>query len=109
MGHGGMRKTTLLQRVCGDEMTEEFDLERDFHISISFDDYWRDRSPLEAKVIGGVLKDNLDEKHWRAVLESNLLGQSSINSILRSSYKVLLNHLQNCFAFMLYVLTRSCF
>ncbi|KAH0455133.1 hypothetical protein IEQ34_017057 [Dendrobium chrysotoxum] len=66
-------------------------------------------SPLEAKVIGGVLKDNLDERHWRAVLESNLLGHSSINSILRSSYKVLLNHLQNYFAFMLYVLTRSCF
>ncbi|KAH0463479.1 hypothetical protein IEQ34_008061 [Dendrobium chrysotoxum] len=28
-------------------------------------------SPLAAKVIGGVLKDNLDERHWRTVLESN--------------------------------------
>ncbi|XP_028551928.1 putative disease resistance protein RGA3 [Dendrobium catenatum] len=56
-------------------------------------------SPLAAKVIGGVLKDNLDERHWRTVLESNLLGQNSINSILRLSYIVLSNYLQNCFAF----------
>ncbi|KAI0513746.1 hypothetical protein KFK09_009776 [Dendrobium nobile] len=27
-------------------------------------------SPLAAKVIGGVLKDNLDERHWRTVLEA---------------------------------------
>ncbi|XP_020681673.1 putative disease resistance protein RGA3, partial [Dendrobium catenatum] len=56
------------------------------------------RSPLAAKVIGGVLNDNLDERFWREVLESNLLGQNSINSILRLSYIVLPNHLQNCFA-----------
>ncbi|KAH0463612.1 hypothetical protein IEQ34_008194 [Dendrobium chrysotoxum] len=56
-------------------------------------------SPLAAKVIGGVLKDNLDERHWRTVLESNLLGQSSINSILRLSYIVLSNPLKSCFAF----------
>ncbi|KAH0463641.1 hypothetical protein IEQ34_008223 [Dendrobium chrysotoxum] len=55
-------------------------------------------SPLAAKVIGGVLNDNLDEMHWSTVLESNLLGQNSINSILRLSYIVLPNHLQNCFA-----------
>ncbi|XP_020691528.1 disease resistance protein RGA2-like [Dendrobium catenatum] len=57
------------------------------------------RSPLAAKVIGGVLNDNLDERHWRTVLESNLLDQNSIHSILRLSYIVLPNHLQNCFAF----------
>ncbi|XP_020680840.2 putative disease resistance protein RGA3, partial [Dendrobium catenatum] len=56
-------------------------------------------SPLAAKVIGGVLKENLDERHWRTVLESNLLDQNSIHSILRLSYIVLPNHLQNCFAF----------
>ncbi|PKU80558.1 Disease resistance protein RGA2 [Dendrobium catenatum] len=56
-------------------------------------------SPLAAKVIGGVLKENLDERHWRTVLESNLLDQNSINSILRLSYIVLPNHLRNCFAF----------
>ncbi|KAL0920662.1 hypothetical protein M5K25_009815 [Dendrobium thyrsiflorum] len=55
-------------------------------------------SPLAAKVIGGVLNDNLDEMHWSTVLESNLLGQNFINSILRLSYVVLPNHLQNCFA-----------
>ncbi|KAH0461265.1 hypothetical protein IEQ34_008840 [Dendrobium chrysotoxum] len=36
---------------------------------------------------------------WRSVLESNLLGQNSINSILRLSYIVLPKYLQNCFAF----------
>ncbi|KAL0921643.1 hypothetical protein M5K25_008737 [Dendrobium thyrsiflorum] len=57
-------------------------------------------SPLAAKVIGGVLNSlDLDERRWRTVLESNLLGQNSINSILRLSYIVLPNHLQNCFAF----------
>ncbi|KAH0463034.1 hypothetical protein IEQ34_007616 [Dendrobium chrysotoxum] len=57
------------------------------------------RSPLAAKVIGGVLNHNLDERYWRAVLESNLLGQNSINSILRQSYIVLPNPLKSCFAF----------
>ncbi|PKU77673.1 Putative disease resistance protein RGA4 [Dendrobium catenatum] len=57
------------------------------------------RSPLAAKVIGGVLNDNLDERHWSTVLESNLLDQNSIHSILRLSYIVLPNHLQNCFGF----------
>ncbi|KAI0514160.1 hypothetical protein KFK09_010194 [Dendrobium nobile] len=56
-------------------------------------------SPLAAKVIGGVLNDNLNEGHWRTVLESNLLDQNSIHSILRLSYIVLPNHLRNCFAF----------
>ncbi|KAH0464266.1 hypothetical protein IEQ34_007052 [Dendrobium chrysotoxum] len=83
VGHGGIRKTTLLQRVYEDETTEEFDLNT-----------WRDSkkkggalgSPLAAKVIGGVLKDNLDERHWREVLENNLLGQNPINSILKLSF-----------------------
>ncbi|KAI0503761.1 hypothetical protein KFK09_014703 [Dendrobium nobile] len=57
------------------------------------------RSPLAAKVIGGVLNEDLDVRHWRTVLESNLLGRNSIHSILRLSYIVLSNHLRNCFAF----------
>ncbi|PKU61941.1 putative disease resistance RPP13-like protein 1 [Dendrobium catenatum] len=57
------------------------------------------RSPLAAKAIGGVLNENLDVRHWRTVLESNLLGQNSIHSILSLSYIVLPNHLRNCFAF----------
>ncbi|KAL0928358.1 hypothetical protein M5K25_000235 [Dendrobium thyrsiflorum] len=56
-------------------------------------------SPLAAKVVGGVLNDNLDEMHWSSVLESNLLGQNSIHSILRLSYIVLPKLLQNCLAF----------
>ncbi|KAH0469986.1 hypothetical protein IEQ34_001544 [Dendrobium chrysotoxum] len=56
-------------------------------------------SPLAAKVIGGVLNDNLDERHWRTVLENNLLAQNYIYSILKLSYIFLPNPLQNCFAF----------
>ncbi|KAL0928377.1 hypothetical protein M5K25_000254 [Dendrobium thyrsiflorum] len=55
--------------------------------------------PLAAKVVGSVLNDNLDEMHWSTVLESNLLDQSSIHSILRLSYIVLPKLLQNCLAF----------
>ncbi|KAH0467856.1 hypothetical protein IEQ34_002889 [Dendrobium chrysotoxum] len=68
VGHGGMGKTTPL-RLLG--------------------------SPLAAKIIGGVLKDNLDERHWGIVLESNLFGQNYINSTLGLSYIVMLKHLQN--------------
>ncbi|KAH0460319.1 hypothetical protein IEQ34_010982 [Dendrobium chrysotoxum] len=54
-------------------------------------------SPLATKFIGGVLKDNLNERDWRTVLESNLFGQNSIDFVLGISYKVLPNHPQNCF------------
>ncbi|KAL0920632.1 hypothetical protein M5K25_009780 [Dendrobium thyrsiflorum] len=57
-------------------------------------------SPLAAKVIGGVLNSlDLDERRWRTVLESNLLGENSVDSILRLSYIVLSNPLKSCFAF----------
>ncbi|KAL0928765.1 hypothetical protein M5K25_000686 [Dendrobium thyrsiflorum] len=60
-------------------------------------------SPLAAKVIGGVLNFNLDERHWMTVLESNFrttkLGQNYIFSILRLSYTFLPNPLKSCFAF----------
>ncbi|KAL0928302.1 hypothetical protein M5K25_000175 [Dendrobium thyrsiflorum] len=60
-------------------------------------------SPLAAKVIGGVLNDNLDERHWTKVLNSDFvspkLGQNDIFLILRLSYMFLPKHLQNCFAF----------
>ncbi|KAH0454676.1 hypothetical protein IEQ34_016600 [Dendrobium chrysotoxum] len=97
VGHGVMGKTTLLQCVRGDEITNEFDLK-----IWGLDSKKKGGtlgSPLAAKVIGGVLKDNLDERHWRTVLENNLLGQNPINSILKLSYIVLPKHLQNCFAF----------
>ncbi|KAH0464987.1 hypothetical protein IEQ34_005090 [Dendrobium chrysotoxum] len=54
-------------------------------------------SPLTTKFIGGVLKDNLNERDWRTVLESKLFGQNSIDFVLGLSYKVLPNHPQNCF------------
>ncbi|KAL0928298.1 hypothetical protein M5K25_000171 [Dendrobium thyrsiflorum] len=60
-------------------------------------------SPLATKVIGGVLNDNLDERHWTKVLNSDFvspkLGQNDIFLILRLSYMFLPKHLQNCFAF----------
>ncbi|KAI0514043.1 hypothetical protein KFK09_010077 [Dendrobium nobile] len=60
-------------------------------------------SPLAAKVIGGVLNGNLDERHWTNVLNSGFvsaeLGQNDIFFILRLSYMFLPKHLQNCFAF----------
>ncbi|XP_020681990.1 putative disease resistance protein RGA4 isoform X1 [Dendrobium catenatum] len=60
-------------------------------------------SPLAAKVIGGVLNSNLDERHWTKVLNSDFvsskLGQNDIFLILRLSYMFLPKHLQNCFAF----------
>ncbi|KAH0464253.1 hypothetical protein IEQ34_007039 [Dendrobium chrysotoxum] len=95
VGHDGIRKTTLLQRVYEDETAEEFDLNTWVGVSIKIKSHcWRDSkkkrgtlgSPLAAKVIGGVLKDNWDERHWRAVLENNLLGQNPINSILKLSF-----------------------
>ncbi|KAL0928314.1 hypothetical protein M5K25_000188 [Dendrobium thyrsiflorum] len=60
-------------------------------------------SPLAAKVIGGILNDNLDERHWTKVLNSDFvspkLGQNDIFLILRLSYMFLPKHLQNCFSF----------
>ncbi|KAH0461095.1 hypothetical protein IEQ34_008670 [Dendrobium chrysotoxum] len=57
-------------------------------------------SALAAKVIGCVLNSlDLDERRWRTVLESNLLGQNSVHSILTLSYIVLSNPLKSCFAF----------
>ncbi|KAH0467236.1 hypothetical protein IEQ34_004474 [Dendrobium chrysotoxum] len=105
VGHGVMGKTTLLQCVRGDEITNEFDLKM-----WGLDNKKKRGtlgSPLAANVIGGVLKDNLDERHWRTVLENNLFGQNPINSTLKLSYIVLPKHLQNCFAFLLHVPTRS--
>ncbi|XP_028548366.1 disease resistance protein RGA2-like [Dendrobium catenatum] len=58
-------------------------------------------SPLAAKVIGGILNSNLDEGHWRRVLNSGLeiirLGQNDIMPVLRLSYVYLPQHLKICF------------
>ncbi|KAH0461373.1 hypothetical protein IEQ34_008948 [Dendrobium chrysotoxum] len=59
--------------------------------------------PLAAKVIGGILNSNLDEGHWRRVLDSVLeiikLGQHDIMPILRLSYVHLPERLKSCFTF----------
>ncbi|PKU64513.1 Putative disease resistance RPP13-like protein 1 [Dendrobium catenatum] len=59
--------------------------------------------PLAAKVMGGILNSNLDERHWREVLECDTgiikLGQNDIMSVLRLSYVYLPQHLQSCFRF----------
>ncbi|KAH0458589.1 hypothetical protein IEQ34_011403 [Dendrobium chrysotoxum] len=110
-----MGKTTLSQHAY--EMTEGFDPKIWIYVSINFNAKRGGAivgeivkklsgSPLAAKVIGGVLKDNLDERHWRIVQERNLLGQNPINSILRLSYIVPPKHLQNCFCILLCVPTR---
>ncbi|KAI0514034.1 hypothetical protein KFK09_010068 [Dendrobium nobile] len=60
-------------------------------------------SPLAAKVIGGDLNSNLDEGHWRRVLDSVLeiikLGQNEIMYILKLSYVHLPEYLKSCFTF----------
>ncbi|KAI0514176.1 hypothetical protein KFK09_010211 [Dendrobium nobile] len=60
-------------------------------------------SPLAAEVIGGILNSNLDEGHWRRVLDSvfeNIkLGQNDIMSVLRLSYVHLPQPLKSCFTF----------
>ncbi|XP_020698248.1 putative disease resistance protein RGA3 [Dendrobium catenatum] len=60
-------------------------------------------SPLAAKVIGGILNSNLDEGHWRRVLDYVLeiikLGQNDIMSVLRLSYVHLPQPLKSCSTF----------
>ncbi|KAI0514232.1 hypothetical protein KFK09_010267 [Dendrobium nobile] len=60
-------------------------------------------SPLAAKVMGGILNSNLDERHWRKILECDTgiikLGQDGIMPVLRLSYVYLPQPLQNCFTF----------
>ncbi|KAI0514051.1 hypothetical protein KFK09_010085 [Dendrobium nobile] len=60
-------------------------------------------SPLAAKVIGGDLNSNLDEGHWRRVLNSVLeiikLGKNDIMHVLRLTYVHLPQHLKSCFTF----------
>ncbi|KAL0920747.1 hypothetical protein M5K25_009911 [Dendrobium thyrsiflorum] len=60
-------------------------------------------SPLAAKVMGGILNSNLDEMHWRKVLDIDTgiikLGQNDIMPVLRLSYVYLPQPLQSCFTF----------
>ncbi|KAJ3671521.1 hypothetical protein LUZ60_007600 [Juncus effusus] len=61
-------------------------------------------SPLAAKTIGAVLRSNLNEKHWRNVLErerwwSPKNQNNDIMPALSLSYQHLDSHLKPCFSF----------
>ncbi|XP_028551525.1 putative disease resistance protein RGA4 [Dendrobium catenatum] len=57
-------------------------------------------SPLAAKVMGGILNDNLDEMHWRKVLDCDIgIIKNDMMSVLRLSYIYLPQPLQSCFTF----------
>ncbi|XP_073008163.1 putative disease resistance protein RGA4 isoform X1 [Typha latifolia] len=60
-------------------------------------------SPLAAKTLGALLKDNLNEEHWQSILKSDIWeleqGEDDIMPVLRLSYRHLPVHLQRCFAY----------
>ncbi|XP_073007501.1 putative disease resistance protein RGA3 [Typha latifolia] len=60
-------------------------------------------SPLAAKTVGALLKDDLNDEHWKKILKSDIWeleqGQDDIMPVLRLSYHHLPIHLQRCFAF----------
>ncbi|KAJ9697501.1 hypothetical protein PVL29_009360 [Vitis rotundifolia] len=57
--------------------------------------------PLAAKMVGGLLRSNLQVEAWKRVLDSNIWNNSecSIIPILRLSYQHLSPHLKRCFAY----------
>ncbi|XP_072950440.1 putative disease resistance protein RGA3 [Typha angustifolia] len=61
-------------------------------------------SPLAAKTIGALLKDNLDDDHWESISRSDIWeleqGQDGIMAALKLSYLHLPTHLQQCFAYL---------
>ncbi|XP_078169995.1 putative disease resistance protein RGA4 [Carex rostrata] len=60
-------------------------------------------SPLAAKTVGGILCSDLNEVHWRSILESELWsleqGDNDIIPALRLTYQYLPSHLKPCFSF----------
>ncbi|XP_073002105.1 putative disease resistance protein RGA1 [Typha latifolia] len=61
------------------------------------------RSPLAAKTVGGILRNNLDDEHWEDILNSEIWeleqSQNDIMPALRLSYQHLSSHLKPCFRF----------
>ncbi|KAJ9697505.1 hypothetical protein PVL29_009363 [Vitis rotundifolia] len=57
--------------------------------------------PLAAKMVGGLLRSNLQVEAWKRVLDSNIWNNSEcgIIPILRLSYQHLSPHLKRCFAY----------
>ncbi|KAG6481018.1 hypothetical protein ZIOFF_057609 [Zingiber officinale] len=70
-------------------------------------------SPLAAKTVGGALKSNLEEDHWRRILASKLwqLHQNEYDIVpaLRLSYEQLPKHLKQCFAYCSIFPKNHCF
>ncbi|XP_072955760.1 disease resistance protein RGA2-like [Typha angustifolia] len=60
-------------------------------------------SPLAAKTLGALLKDDLSDEHWQGILKSDIWelvqGEDDIIPVLRLSYGHLPVHLQRCFAY----------
>ncbi|XP_072963939.1 putative disease resistance protein RGA1 isoform X2 [Typha angustifolia] len=60
-------------------------------------------SPLAAKTVGGILRNNLDDEHWEDILNSEIWeleqSQNDIMPALRLSYQHLSSHLKPCFRF----------
>ncbi|WOL15155.1 disease resistance protein RGA1 [Canna indica] len=59
--------------------------------------------PLAARTLGGLLKQNMDEKHWETILESEIWKlqheEDDVLPVLQLSYQYLPTHLKRCFAF----------
>ncbi|XP_072956639.1 putative disease resistance protein RGA3 [Typha angustifolia] len=60
-------------------------------------------SPLAAKTLGALLKDDLRDEHWQGILKSDIWeleqGEDDIIQVLKLSYRHLPVHLQRCFAY----------
>ncbi|TVU29999.1 hypothetical protein EJB05_21599, partial [Eragrostis curvula] len=60
-------------------------------------------SPLAAKVLGGLLYNNMDSSTWNRILASEVYnieqGKEGIMKVLRLSYQHLPTHLQACFRY----------
>ncbi|OAY68033.1 Disease resistance protein RGA2 [Ananas comosus] len=59
-------------------------------------------TPLAAKTVGGLLKEKMDAKHWRSIMNSEMWklrqGENDIFPALQLSYQYLPPHLKRCFA-----------
>ncbi|KAG6532476.1 disease resistance protein RGA2-like [Zingiber officinale] len=60
-------------------------------------------SPLAAKTLGSLLRSDLNEQHWRTIMESEVWQlpqqENEILPVLQLSYHYLSGHLKQCFAF----------
>ncbi|CAL9116045.1 unnamed protein product, partial [Musa acuminata var. zebrina] len=59
--------------------------------------------PLAARMVGGLLKDGMNEEHWRNIAESEIWqlpqNEEGVLPVLQLSYQCLPPHLKRCFVF----------